>query len=325
MKIDLPALLFPMLTQWLRGRPLDAGSITLHRKRIYILPTQRGWFFALLLLLLLLGSLNYALSLGFVLTFLLAGLGQVAMLHTYRNLRDIQIRAGDVPPVFCGNNAQFHLLLQAPGVRPAIGLHFKQQTPQWLDLLEPGEQGIALPCPAQQRGWLKPGRVTVFTNFPLGLFRAWAYVDFGQRCLVYPQPAENPPRDCILPALETQGASHTLDQQQDGAEDFHALREYRVGDAPRHIAWKASSKNEILLTKQFSASAPMTFWLDWQALPDTDLETRLSQLTALVLEADRQQHQYGLRLPGNSIAPGHGNAHREACLKALALFGHADA
>jgi len=325
MKNDYAALLFPMLTQWLRGRPLDVGNVTLNRRRIYILPTQRGWLFALLLLLLLLGSLNYALSLGFVLTFLLAGLGQVAMLHTYRNIRDIQLRAGEALPVFRGEPAQFHLLLQAPGAHPAIGLHFKQQAPQWTDLLEAGEQDIALPCATQKRGWLRPGRITVFSNFPLGLFRAWAYVDFGQRCLVYPQPADTLPDGGLLPAQDAAGAIQQNDQQHEGAEDFYALREFRLGDAPRHVAWKASSKNEALLTKQFAAPAPATFWLDWHALPKADVETRLSQLTALVLEAERRQHRYGLRLPGQSIAPGTGEAHRQNCLKALALFGLDDA
>ncbi len=317
MSSNLLSSLFPMLSNLLRGPRIDAGRVILDRRRIYILPTRRGLFFGLLLLLLLLGSINYALSLGFVLTFLLAGLGHVAMLHTYRNLRGIQIEQGVSPPVFAGDTAQFFISLEAPGPRPAIGLHFKKQTPAWVDLIEPGAQSAAVPLMAQRRGWLQPGRFTVFTNFPLGLFRAWSTVDFGERCLVYPRPL---PCELLTQGehIEQGGARNT---QQEGADDFSALREYRLGDAPRHVAWKASTKSEQLLTKQFVAPGSATLWFDWHSLNDADAETRLSRLTGMVLEAERSQQVYGLRLPGVSFAPDLGPAQRERCLKALALFG----
>ena len=310
-----------MLSNLIRGPRLDVGRVTLNRRRIYILPTRRGLFFALLLLLLLLGSINYALSLGFVLTFLLAGLGHVAMLHTYRNLSGIQINAVAATPVFTGEQAQFQVSIEAPGTRPAIGLHFKKQLPQWIDLLEPDAQTVTIPIAATRRGWLVPGRFTIFTNFPLGLFRAWSYVDFGTRCLVYPRPLPSPLR--VQGEHTEQGG--TRNTQQEGADDFSNLREYRIGDAPRHVAWKASTKNDQLLTKQFIHPGAATLWLDWQTLGDADTETRLSRLADMVLAAERTQQPYGLRLPGSEYAPGLGHAQRERCFKALALFGIEDA
>ncbi len=321
MPSNLLSSLFPMLSNLIRGPRIDTGRVTLNRRRIYILPTRRGLFFGLLLLLLLLGSINYALSLGFVLTFLLAGLGHVAMLHTYRNLSGIQINAVAASPVFVGETAQFQVSIEAPGARPAIGLHFNRQSPAWVDLLEPGAQSVAIPLAATQRGWLVPGRFTVFTNFPLGLFRAWSYVDFGTRCLVYPRPLPSP---LLLQGAHTEQGG-TLNTQQEGADDFSNLREYRLGDAPRHVAWKASTKGDGLLTKQFINPGAATLWLDWQLLGDADTETRLSRLTDMVLAAERARQTYGLRLPGSEFAPGLGAAQRERCLKALALFGVGDA
>ncbi|MGD7276922.1 hypothetical protein ACQCQ7_16025, partial [Ralstonia pseudosolanacearum] len=52
-------------------RPRD-GAIRLDRRHVYILPTATGAGFALLLVAMLLTSLNYNVSLGFLLTFLLA-------------------------------------------------------------------------------------------------------------------------------------------------------------------------------------------------------------------------------------------------------------
>ena len=46
--------------------PPEKGTVVLVHRRVYIVPTQLGWLFGLTLLILLVGSINYALSLGFV-------------------------------------------------------------------------------------------------------------------------------------------------------------------------------------------------------------------------------------------------------------------
>src|SRR6185312_2666054 len=53
-----------------------------------ILPTRRGYAVIATLILMLLTSLNYALSLGLGVTFLLGGLVAAALLHAHRNLRE---------------------------------------------------------------------------------------------------------------------------------------------------------------------------------------------------------------------------------------------
>src|SRR3954447_19579386 len=102
--------------------PPETGTIVLVHRRVYILPTQLGWLFALTLLILLIGSINYALSLGFALTFLLAGMGLVGMVHTTRNLARMAVSAGRPPAVFAGESAQSRLSLDGRVAfdRPAI-------------------------------------------------------------------------------------------------------------------------------------------------------------------------------------------------------------
>ncbi|MGB8434119.1 MAG: hypothetical protein WCE38_07665, partial [Burkholderiales bacterium] len=91
-----------------RAQP-EAGAIFLAQRRVYILPSRYGVIFGLALLLMLIGSINYGLSLGYVLTFLLAGMGLVSMLHTYRNLAHLYVSAGRVAPVFVGDAALFQI------------------------------------------------------------------------------------------------------------------------------------------------------------------------------------------------------------------------
>jgi len=61
-------------------------------------------------------------------------------------------------------------------------------------------------------------------------------------------------------------------------------------------------------------------WLDWDSLPHSDTETRLSQLCRWVLDAEAGSCRYGLRLPGQHIPLNRGDAHKHLCLQALALY-----
>ena len=58
----------------------------------------------------------------------------------------------------------------------------------------------------------------------------------------------------------------------------------------------------------------------WLAAPAPDTEHRLSRLAAWVQAAERNGLAYGLRLPGQEIAPGQGESHRRAALDLLALY-----
>jgi uncharacterized protein (DUF58 family) len=292
----------------------------LRHRRVYILPTRIGWLFGATVGILLVGSINYALQLGFALTFLLAGMGLVGMVHTTRNLARLSVSAGRVEPVFAGEAAQFRLHLEnlEPHDRPAILVrHLASAAQIVLDL---GRRAVAeaiLSVPATKRGWLPLGRVMLETRFPLGLFRAWSYAEPDVRCLVYPRPER-----ASLPVPSAASDAGAARAQAQGNDDFSGLREYQPQDSPRHVAWKAVARSDTMLTKQFAGAAGTELWLDWAALPPTmETEQRLSRLTGWVIAAELSGARYGLRLPGSALAPDRGESHRAACLQALALHG----
>jgi uncharacterized protein (DUF58 family) len=310
----------PRFANWLYGfTPPERGTVVLVHRRVYILPVRLGFLFGATLLVLLTGSINYALSLGFALTFVLAGLGIVGMVHTARNLARVEVSVGRAEPVFAGESAQFRLILdgRAPFDRPAIlARHVASGSQLVVDIPARAAAEAVLAAPAAQRGWLPLGRVMLETRFPLGMFRAWSYVEPDARCLVYPRPERS-----ALPPAGSDVDTGSLRLQSIGNEDFAALRAYQRSDSPRHVAWKAVARGAEMLTKQFSGEAASELWLDWQLLPAAlGLEQRLSRLAGWVLAAERAGSQYGLRLPGVEIAPGHGEAHRATCLQALALY-----
>ena len=299
--------------------PPEAGTVVLVHRRVYIVPTRLGWLFALTLLILILGSINYALSLGFALTFLLGGMALAGMVHTARNLARMAVSVGRAEPVFASEAAQFRLYLDARGAldRPAIlARHLKSGAQLVLDVPGNGIAEVVLGVPVARRGWQPLGRVMLETRFPLGLFRAWSYVEPDARCLVYPRPERSP-----LPAPAAESAAGGLRSPVPGNDDYAGLRTYQLSDSPRHVAWKAVARSDDMLTKQFSGEAAAELWLDWRLVPAAlGVEARLSRLAGWVLAADRTGQPYGLRLPDSELAPGRGDRHRAACLQALALY-----
>lgn len=302
----------------------EPAPITLTQRRIFIVPSRAGLLFALVLAVMLIGAINYNLGLGHALVFLLAGLGIVAMVHTCRNLVALRLLPGRADPVFAGEVARFPLHLQntRSEARCALELAFGKQTGITVDIPANGLTSAAIPCTTHRRGRLDPGQVTLSTRYPLGLFRAWSYPHPRLSCLVYPHPLDTP----LPPASPIAQSGHR--QGDSGQEDFAGLRLRQPSDPIRHVAWKAVARdftNRPLLIKQFANGAEEELWLDWSQLPaDCDTEIRLSLLTGWVLAADERQIRYGLRLPGRTFQPAQGNAHRNACLEALALYGHAD-
>lgn len=298
--------------------PFD-GTVVLDKNRVYILPTKVGIIFGILLLLLLLGSVNYSKSLGFMLTFLLAGLGNVIMFATWRNLAGLRLRAGGSTPVFAGDEATFAVVLENldPQTRYSIAISQEGHEYEIVDVPADGVALVHFRLAAKKRGLLNAGRFRLYTEFPAGLFVAWTWIELSMQCLVYPKPA----------AKADKLSSDTTDDGEDdyrgaGLEEYTGLRKYQPGDSWRRIAWKAVARSDQLYTKEFAGGQPQLLWIEWGSMAAPGTESRLSMMTRLVIDAEEAGSQYGLRLPEFEIAPGRGSSHFGRCLKMLALYGH---
>jgi uncharacterized protein (DUF58 family) len=313
----LPAWIRPRWQGWIARRIPPSPSLQLNQRRIFIIPTLQGLAFGVALLLMLLTAINYQNSLAYGLTFLLLSLFIVAILHTYRNLGGLRLTALGAQPVFVGEQAAFRVRLEGEGrARQAIALGWSDERMYFADVVADGAEQLLLDLPAARRGWLRPGRLRVESRFPLGLLVAWSWVDLDQSVLVYPQPQ---PGDVPL-----QGAAEDEDEgvrpSGRGVDDFQGLRPYQPGDSRRRLHWKAYSRGQGLLVKDFAALAGRNVWLEFDGLGG-DIEGRLSRLCHWVLELSQRQEPFGLRLPEQEVPVGIGDGHREACLRALALHG----
>lgn len=308
-----------LLTSWMRVvRPDAGGELRVLPRRIYILPTRYGLVFGLLLLVTLIGAVNYGNNPGFLVTFLLAGMAANAIVLTWRNLLGLRVRDLANEPVFAGEPAQFRFRLDNDRgtERPAVQLGWNGAMPVATDLPARGGATLHLDLDTERRGRLRPGRLILSTRYPLGLFRAWCYLDSDAECLVHPRPS--PPWS---PPPETDARGQQDGDRGRGNDDFVGLRNYRTGDPPKHIHWRAVARGQEMLTKEFGGEQAQRLWLHWQRTPGADDEERLSHLCRALLDAEHNGVRYGLALPQREIAPDRGLQHLQHCLRELALFG----
>jgi uncharacterized protein (DUF58 family) len=313
---------------------VEPGEVFLHRSRVYILPNKAGGAFGMLVFVLLIGSINYNLGLGFGLTFIAASIGVVDMVLTYRNLAHLHLRSARVQDVFAGAEARFELLVSNRTRRdrfalrvdfPALAASKKSEqkygAAHTVDVAA-GESGtVRLAVPAPVRGLLAAPRVRILTRFPLGLFTAWSYWAPDARAIVYPTPEE------LAVPLPMAGRPGGQAGGGPGNDDFAGIRNYQPGDPMRHLAWRQIARLDqelggMLATKHFEGGALHDVVLDFATLsPSLDLELRLARMTRWVLEAERAALPYAFRLGALVLDAGSGPAHQAACLRALAQYG----
>lgn len=306
-------------TRWARRRHgqerLPATVVT---GRVYILPTRAGMAFAMLVFVMLLAGLNYSNSIAMMVTFLLAGFGLIAMHLTHRNLVGLVLRDVATVDAFAGEHGQLLLTLENSWDTPRIGIECETDESEFvaLDVPAGGKARADLSLPLTKRGRVRIDRLQLSTRFPFGLFRAWTYVHHETALIAWPAP-----RGRREPPAEASSGGNAPSVHRAGDEEWAGLREFRSGDSPRQVAWRAYARGRGLLVKTYQSPAAHHRTFNLAQVPGADLESRLEQMSAWVMAAHARGERYGLLLGEQSIEPDSGNKHRENCLRALALFG----
>ncbi len=320
------------IRHWWQSRHPLTDTWTLTQRNVYILPTRVGWMLALTLLVLLIASINYQLNLGYLLTFMLAGAAVVGMHITHGNLRGLtmnliagradSIKAGGIfGSIFAGSIAQIEVRLThtRKSQRPSIGLALLDDahTPHWAwaDVPAQGSSSVHVAFKAMQRGLQRVPDLQAETRYPLGTFRVWTVWRPKAQVLVYPAPELHAPP--LPPGEPRSGGGGAARVQQSG--EFDGVRAYRRGDPLKLVVWKKAAKSDELVSRDTQQAQRYELWLDYTACATIEHEAKLSRLTAWVLTADKLGSDFGLRIPGREIKPANGEAHKRACLEALAL------
>ncbi|HBR96318.1 MAG TPA: hypothetical protein DD979_02935 [Gammaproteobacteria bacterium] len=308
--------------RFFRRYPQDNTPLTIAHQRIYILPSRRGWVFIGSLLIMLIASMNYAINLGFALCFLLSGMLASSLLATYRNLAGLTLEKLDAGNAYVGEALLYRVTFCNPHARPRPGIKVTTATGEAdIITLEPRSHTDAeIAVITRQRGWQALGRLTLSTDYPLGLWYSWSYVHIPCKGLVYPAPEPNAPP---IPVGRVSDNGDAEQSPRHGEEEFYGLKPYQTGEPLSRIAWKAAARGQGWHSKAFvreRGRLKYRFSLeDARDIPGD--EGKLSRLTTWVLAAHREGLDYAVALPGFQSAVRCGAHHRDAILEKLAIFG----
>ena len=310
-------LLGTRFATWLDRRIPPGRRIKLSQANIFIFPTKAGFVFGALLAILILGAINYQNSLVYGVAFLLGSMFVVTILYTFRNLSGLTLELASAETGFVGEDIEFTVRVTRPkgGGREGIQIGWPEGIKQWVEIFESEAANVRLFVRASGRGWLKPGRLLVETYYPLGLLRAWTWVDVQARGLVYPKPIFG---DTGKITSKFRDDGELIDPL--GSDDFVDLRAYQPGDPIRNILWRSVAKTDDVVVKRYASYVEPRLWFDYADMPG-ELEEKLSRLTGLALQATQEDREFGLRLPSSEIAPGLGQGHLDLVLRELALYG----
>lgn len=317
---SLPSPLQLRIRDWaLKRQGSDTLPLQLASRRVYILPTPAGWTFGLLVGVMFIAGMNYGNGLALLFTFWLAGFALVAMVQTQRGLAGTRLLSATALPAHAGGKVQLQLAVagrNAPqDLRLRLEDHPEVATGEG-DAL-PGEAtgSITLEIPVHSRGRWRAPALHLCSTAPFGLFRTWTWLALDVSTVVYPRIAGDRP---VPEAPGEHGGGVPLPH---GLDELAWLRDFREGDSPRQVAWKAYARGQPLLVREYHGEGALRREFDYDALAGLDVESRLSQLARWIVEAHARGESWVLRLPGGEPLAGGGPAHLSLCLTRLALHG----
>jgi len=302
------------------------------REGLRLRPTGLWLIFGPILGCMWLAAVNYSNNLVYAILYLVGALSFISMFHTWRNLSSLRVEHIRIQPAFAGEEVRMEIHLRVPAKQPVYGLIFARlgdesgltRRPAPLPVsggggvrIKGGDScSVVVVFPAVRRGMYRFETLLVRTAYPFGLFWAGFRVPVETDYFIYPQIKGSEEWPGIRPGGETGSPFSHLP-----GDDFAGVRAYSPGESLRHVDWKAYARGRPLSIKQFTGGVGRELWLDAAEMMRMPLEVRLSQLALWIVNAEKEEIPYSLRLGRTTLPLGLGEAQSRRALEALAVAG----
>jgi uncharacterized protein (DUF58 family) len=300
--------------------------------KVRLRPTALWLVFGPILGCMWLAAVNYSNNLVYAILYLIGALSFISIFHTWRNLASLQVDHIRIQPAFAGEEVRMEIYLRNPTKHTIYGLFFarvgdeaglaRRPTP----LRSPGGGGVRIAAgdscsaevvfPAERRGIYRFESLLVRASYPFGLIWASFRVPMNAEYYIYPQPKGN----AAWPGLHPSGDQGSPASLKPG-DDFSGVRAYLPGESLRHVDWKAFARGRPLSIKVFSGGSGHELWLDAAEMGRLPLEARLSQLALWIINAEKEEIPYALKLGRTTLPLGLGATQSRRALEALAVAG----
>ncbi|MCW8090659.1 DUF58 domain-containing protein [Alteromonas sp. ASW11-130] len=304
--------------QWLNKRIPPAAKQDLTHRTIFIFPAWFGLGYLVTCAGLFILGANYQNNLMLLLFDLLLGIFLLNLFVSYLNFSRLQIKAQPLHPVFAKGHAsltiQFLSNNKARSPHGVVNACWRREKNILSIDLDSDNTQLCLPYFTPRRGVYPLPRITLYSEYPFGLYRCWTHLNLNQHVIVYPTPLA-----CQVQLHVESGIGEPSATQQEGHDDFYALRPYHQGEPLHRVAWKNVAKGGDWVSKSFSHQQTETGYL--QLIPTgTDIELELSRLCYQILKLSEKNVPFGLILADTRIEPSQGEQHKHRCLTALAYY-----
>ena len=333
----LRALFERNFNRWLAKRIPSQSEHSLNSNNILIYPTRFGLgYVAIVTLIFLLGT-NYQNNIILLLSYLLASFFISVMLHSFYNFSTLRFNSVNKQHGYVSEVISFPINITTKKQHYDINVLFADKqlinksltNKVSLAIAKKGTHTVLLPFQATKRGLQKIGRVIVYSEYSLGLFKSKTILDFAHHAIVFPKPKSLVAGQYQLSGQADEPVIESYHEStHSGTDDFSELKSFVTGESRARTAWKQLAKGQGHFSKHYQGSQGQLQWLKLSDMPGNDIETRLRYLSFLIHELTAVNQVFGLDLHENSItgnsskniAPNTGFDHQQACLIALALY-----
>jgi uncharacterized protein (DUF58 family) len=307
------------MDKWLSKRLPPLNFIELTLNNIFIVPSKSSLGLLVVLLLMLILAVNYQNSLVYLFVFWISSSWLVSIHMTFRHLMGVKIKVIGYETCHAKQQASITLRIY-PNKKQLtdLCLFWSEDQKYWLNFHDNAPQDIQLLYPTSKRGKLIPKRIRIENRSPAGLAVAWSHLAFDVTWWIYPK-AQRLTMGKINTTYHDDN-DQEAGQWQKGNTDFSHLRTYQAGDALKRIHWRQFAKTGELSTREFVDYKQTDLWINWRDYSALSQEVWLSAMCADILDYQKNQLSFGLRLPNSEIEIGSGEQHIKQCLEALARF-----
>ena len=271
--------------------------------------TRDGWWFATVVACIALVALNTGNNLLYLLLAMLLSLVIASLIMAEVSLRGVVPRRQPPPRVHARDPFLMGIVLRNEKRRfPSFSIEVEDLCDDqvvdkrcyFLKIPAGRTQQTSYRHTLSRRGRYVFTAFRISTKFPFALFRTSRYVEHRSEVVVFPAllPLSHWPQ-ALTVAVGEMALGKTGRRG-----NFHALREYRVGDDPRDIHWRSAARRQRLMVREHEVEAvPQVTLLIDNSLPaelhrDEAAQQQLERVISwgASLGAFYLEHGYALRL-----------------------------